>query len=175
MKTRGFTLIELLIALVIIGILITIAIPKYNTFVAKTRKAEAIRVTHAIADAAWMYYVEKGSFPSELSSYNILPPELNVGLTQNPTKYYRYYYTEDLAKGLRSGVILVAVSAAPALPYYIDGHTDTYTVFYMYDTPTVTSLPYIGQIDTLYGQKLDAHWYKYYVDSFELAVSPGGP
>ena len=40
-KQLGFTLIELMVVVVILGILATLAVPRYNRFVAKSRQSEA--------------------------------------------------------------------------------------------------------------------------------------
>jgi len=40
-NTRGFSLIEIMIVIAIIGILSSIAIPQYNSFIQKTRRADA--------------------------------------------------------------------------------------------------------------------------------------
>ena len=40
-KWHGFTLVELLAAVAIVGVLVTLAMPRYKAFVARTRQAEA--------------------------------------------------------------------------------------------------------------------------------------
>ncbi len=56
MKTlKGFTLIELVIALVIIAILTTIAVPLYTSHVRKSRRADAMDTLSSIALAEERY------------------------------------------------------------------------------------------------------------------------
>ena len=38
MRKKGFTLVELLAAIVLLGIIIAIAVPKYNKYIAKSKK-----------------------------------------------------------------------------------------------------------------------------------------
>ena len=57
----GFTLIELLIVMVIVGILVTIALPKYNASLERARAQEGIANLKAASDIINAHYVMNGN------------------------------------------------------------------------------------------------------------------
>lgn len=61
MKHKGFTLIELLIIMVVVGLLVTMALPKYKTAMEKGRSLEGVANAAAISDAANAYYIRNGN------------------------------------------------------------------------------------------------------------------
>jgi prepilin-type N-terminal cleavage/methylation domain-containing protein len=65
MNNKAFTLIELLVVVLIIGILASIALPKYNVAVAKSRLAAVIPIAKSIKDSAEAYYLANGSYPED--------------------------------------------------------------------------------------------------------------
>lgn len=70
---KGFTLIELLIVMVIVGVLVAVAIPKYNASVERSRALEGILNLEKLSEEAnAMYIVNKNSYPSqsELNNFN---------------------------------------------------------------------------------------------------------
>ncbi len=83
-KKNSFTLLELLIVLVIIGILVTLALPRYMDSINKARCAEAKQVLRAQADAIWQYYTETSSMPTDINSVDIKAPA---------SKYFNYFFT----------------------------------------------------------------------------------
>lgn len=63
-NAKGFTLIELLIVVAIIGILAAIAIPQYQTYVAKADVASAVQTLTATKSPIESYVLTEGTFPA---------------------------------------------------------------------------------------------------------------
>lgn len=60
---KGFTLIELMIVIAIIGILISIAVPKFNSLKAKSYNAAALSDARNLKTELEGYYAEWGMYP----------------------------------------------------------------------------------------------------------------
>jgi type II secretion system protein G len=65
MHKKGFTLLEILIVTIIIGILATIALPRYTATLEKARSAEAVINIGAIRVALDRYWYQNGSLPED--------------------------------------------------------------------------------------------------------------
>ncbi|WP_394752085.1 type IV pilin protein [Crenothrix sp.] len=61
-KQQGFTLIELMIAVAIVGVLASIAVPNYQKSVMKSRRADAKGALVSLANAMEKHYTEMGSY-----------------------------------------------------------------------------------------------------------------
>lgn len=79
-KNSGFTLIELLISLAIIGILSTIAIVSYSSYVKKSRRVDGIQTLLAMSLAEEKYRMTN-------STYGTLA-QVWGGVTASPLGYY---------------------------------------------------------------------------------------
>jgi len=63
LKRKGFTLIELMIVVVIIGMLASLAIPRFMKASKKAKKSEACIMLKHIYSAAQIYFQENGGYP----------------------------------------------------------------------------------------------------------------
>ncbi|MDE3269275.1 MAG: prepilin-type N-terminal cleavage/methylation domain-containing protein [Pseudomonadota bacterium] len=82
-QIAGFTLVELLAAVAIVGVLVTLAMPRYNVFVAKGRQAEAksnLGTLHKLQEA---YYLDTGALTATAAYFTGLV--LGVGECNDTT------------------------------------------------------------------------------------------
>lgn len=66
-NNAGFSMLELLLYSAIVGILVSIAVPKYNNAVALANTAKVQADLQSINTAIAMYQAENGNYPSTLS------------------------------------------------------------------------------------------------------------
>lgn len=64
---KGFTIMELMIVIVIIGILIAIAVPAYNSFRNKAAVAACDANQRTIESAAGIFYADTGAWPAAVT------------------------------------------------------------------------------------------------------------
>lgn len=65
-KIKGFSLIELMIAIAIIGILASIAIPAYQDYAVRAKISEAINLASGAKISIAEYYMSEGRLPEDL-------------------------------------------------------------------------------------------------------------
>ncbi len=73
-KERGFTLIELVVVLAILGILISLAVPRYLGVRKKAYKAEADNLLQEAKTLQWAYYQQYNSFDTTGASIGFVMP-----------------------------------------------------------------------------------------------------
>ncbi len=76
MNKQGFTLTEVLTVVLIIGVLTSIALPKYMRSVERARATEAMSAIKAINDATYAYFTDKESCANlSFSKLSVTIPE----------------------------------------------------------------------------------------------------
>ncbi len=96
----GFTLVELLVAIAIIGIMATLAIPRLTPQTERARSAEAVSILGAIRQGEESYFLENGVY-QPLAAADPQATWNLIGM-DNPTLTARYF------------VYLVTTTNAPA-------------------------------------------------------------
>ena len=74
LRKEAFTLLEIIIVIIIIGILATLAVPQYQKLVRKARLQEGVTGLGAIHTAERMYYVEYGTYTTNIADLDIDNP-----------------------------------------------------------------------------------------------------
>lgn len=100
LRQRGFTLIEVMIAVALIGILASIALPSYREYIERSRRADGksalMRAAHWLERAA----TSTGAYPAKTAA-----EWTATGLGTSESKHYTIAYTQT---GSGSGYTLTA-------------------------------------------------------------------
>lgn len=80
-RARGFTLIELMVVVAVIAILAAIALPSYNNYLRKGRRADAQAALTDIASRQQQYLMDARAYAPDLAT-------LNYTLQDSVTNWY---------------------------------------------------------------------------------------
>jgi len=85
MKSNGFTLIEVMIVVAVIGILLAIAIPQYNNYVARAQVSEGLTVIGPLKTAIAEYDSVESTLPptGPISLLGVDPTSISSGLVSS--------------------------------------------------------------------------------------------
>jgi type IV pilus assembly protein PilE len=89
-RHRGFTLIELMIAVAIVGVLGAIALPSYNSYVTRGKRAEARNALMDIAARQQRWYSDNNQYTATIGNggLEVKDPCADIAGTQTETCKY---------------------------------------------------------------------------------------
>lgn len=76
---KGFTLVEVLIAVAVLGVIASIAIPQYSTYVKRAKIAEAVQLSQEVSLAMTQLYLNKRKFPTNVGNLSVRNAEIGYG------------------------------------------------------------------------------------------------
>ncbi|MEO7964521.1 MAG: prepilin-type N-terminal cleavage/methylation domain-containing protein [Gemmatimonadaceae bacterium] len=122
MRTRrqGFTLIELLIVVVIIGVLASIAIPKFQNTKGKANLSALKSDLRNLATAEEAYFYSAGSYSSSLIALNLQPsPGVTITFGTASAAGWAATVTHPQAYPIKCGLFMGGVT--PLAPATVEG------------------------------------------------------
>lgn len=113
----GFTLIELLIVIVVLGILMSMAVPALSGVKNKAETAVAKADLHNIMQSLEMYYLDEGEYPAQATKADLTTVAANLDELKIKNEPANYNYVTDTGSGAQK--YLVFYAAASDEFYYI--------------------------------------------------------
>ncbi len=115
-KLKGFTLIELMIAVTIVAILVAIAVPSYNSYVVKSRRADAKTSLMTISQLQETYFADNNTYAtgSGIEPFTTLRAK-REGFPLIDGKYHSKdgYYSLDFEKATATYFVARATPVEP--------------------------------------------------------------
>jgi len=71
-KVRGFSLIELMVVIAIVGVLFSIALPRYQIYSLRANRTDAFAILNEIMQAQERYAADRGAYTADLTDLGYL-------------------------------------------------------------------------------------------------------
>ena len=131
MNKTGFTLVEVLTTVVIIGVLTSIALPRYVRAIERARATEAMSALKAMNDSVYAFFAEKNTCPT---SFNQLVVKVEGSSNATHTRITSKFFRFDLAGA--TGANVPGTDCAGVLATRNNGGSYAYTIWNPYTRGT---------------------------------------
>jgi type IV pilus assembly protein PilE len=91
---NGFTLMELVVVILIIGLLVSLAVPSYKSFIMKSRRTEAKQMLFMAAQRQQQWFTQNNTYTTDMTASG-----LNIDATSS-----NGYYTLSIAAGTTGSI-----------------------------------------------------------------------
>jgi len=75
--TGGYTLMEILIVSVILGVVVSLAVPQYSRSIEKVRAGDAVNILQALREAQEIYRQDHGVYTGDVNALEVSIPGSN--------------------------------------------------------------------------------------------------
>lgn len=129
---RGFTLIELMVAVVIIGIVMAIAVPNYQQYIAKGKRAEAQSFLMDLAQRQQQFLLDSRRYAADLTELGMdMPASVDENYTleafdiSTPPPYIEITLTPKTTRAQKDDGTLT-IDSAGVKQRIVSGVTETW-------------------------------------------------
>ncbi len=115
---KGFTLIELLIVVIIVGILVTVALPQYKRAVERSRATVGVVAVREAADRLNAWYIQHNNqYPTSDASDSFLGRLELVGVGNGELFTTPYFFQSAVIGGGTGGIFSISRNSASGWSY----------------------------------------------------------
>ena len=106
----GFTIIELLIAVALVTVLLTLAVPSYQSHLERVRRVDGQKILLDVASRQEVYYLDNRSYSADMAQLGFasttLSPDVTAFLSENG--YYSFAATAGASNSVATSYVATA-------------------------------------------------------------------